>query len=318
MLLSSCARTPSHEPSTTGSKITAGPWVLPRWDQLGEIEYLLPSKLPPGWKLKTATERPGRPQKEWQEHDEILTTKLHDRFLFLEIHRLDTSDQADVSLQSKPGKVDDVPQEEVIYLLAYVVGQTTNGAPDPTAMNARGVEWRNSRFGYKVIELAKPPDDQLIERVADRFKGIDQLAFDVRKDILDEGFEVVGRAAGLSGEVTDYTVSWAPPDLVGQNRQAAVALPDTGPTIFISVGCRFYGQGFRNLSTDAGTAQVTRSSGVLRMEFLTNGSSVSVGARGVDEQTIRAFATSLQLVSRQDWVAQLGDRLLVDTSSQSR
>jgi hypothetical protein len=33
--------------------------------------------------------------------------------------------------------------------------------------------------------------------------------------------------------VSDYTVSWVPADLAGASRSAAIALPDTGPTIFI-------------------------------------------------------------------------------------
>src|SRR4029077_7113092 len=117
--------------------------------------YLLPSKLPMGWKLKLATERPGRPLSAWQDHWEILTTAAQDRYLLLVVHLLGAGDSSQ-DTPGKPGPVIDVPTGDFVLSIAYSI-QRGATAPDPNTLHARGVEWHNARFAFRVAELASAP-----------------------------------------------------------------------------------------------------------------------------------------------------------------
>ena len=114
--------------------------------------------------------------------------------------------------------------------------------------------------------------------------------------------------------VSDYTVSWVPADIAGASRSAAIALPDTGPTIFINVGSPFYASSFTNVSANPADASITSQDGLLEMRFLMSGSVVRLNGRDVDEAMMRLVADSLRAYDRADWRAKLGERLLVDQS----
>jgi hypothetical protein len=209
-----------------------------------------------------------------------------------------------------------VSRDDLVLSIGYATQREATAA-NPNTLHARGVEWQNARFAFRVAELASTPDDTLIQRAANQLGGIKDLNFTVPNAILQEGFQVAGRVAGFPSDVTDYTVVWTPADLAGSSRSEAAKLPDTGATIFINVGCRFYGQGMRSLSSDPTTAPITSANGLLDLQFLMDGSWVRVNGRGVDEEAVRSFAAGLEPFNRMDWRARLGDRLLVDTSSQS-
>jgi hypothetical protein len=115
--------------------------------------------------------------------------------------------------------------------------------------------------------------------------------------------------------VSDYTVSWVPADLAGASRSAAIALPDTGLTIFINVGSPSYAPSFTNVSANPADAPITSQDGLLEMRFLMSGSVVRLNGRDVDEAMMRMVADSLRAYHRADWRAKLGERLLVDQSS---
>ncbi|MEA2433304.1 MAG: hypothetical protein QOG54_761 [Actinomycetota bacterium] len=122
------------------------------------------------------------------------------------------------------------------------------------------------------------------------------------------------------GPPASYSVSWAPEELAGATRDEAVNLPDKGPTLFINVGAPFYVDRYEreipNLAGNAQEAAVTHEGEILEMHFLMDGSIVAVGARDVDENVVRSFATSLKAFARDEWRRTLGARLLVDPAPQ--
>jgi hypothetical protein len=122
------------------------------------------------------------------------------------------------------------------------------------------------------------------------------------------------------GPPASYTVSWTPEELAGATRDEAINLPDQGPTLFINVGSPFYVDRYEreipDLAGDAQEAAVTREGEILEMHLLVDGSIVTVGARDVDENVMRSFATSLETYPRDEWRTTLGERLLVDPAPQ--
>jgi len=214
------------------------------------------------------------------------------------------------------GSAEDFPSDEFLILVKLVVSPSA-GALNPTMTKVRGIEWHNSRFYLRVAEVASTPDDALIDRVAQQLDSVRDLDFTIPPSALADGFQRAGGAPSFPMDVTDYTVSWAPGDSVGATRAEAGSMPDKGPTIFINVGSRFYAQSGRTLSSDPATAEMKTESDIKKLDFVMNGSLVSVGGRQVDDQALRAFATSLNAMTQTAWRAQLGDRLLVDTSAQS-
>ena len=299
--------TPSEAPDGVSS---SGPG--PRWADLGDIAYVLPEDLPPGWMVKLATERAGRPRDEWQDHFEFFAGR--DGFLILGAHRL--SSASDFGF-GPPGThaVERSDAGRFMMALAFVLpakpsaGLTT--APSAKDLRAREMRWRSDGFDFIVAQLSASPDDALIERIGDEFGRLRSLDFPIPRSAEAAGFTRVGSAAG-DLDTPDYTVSWAPAKFAGENREAAIAAPDEGPGLWINVGSRFYAQTATGLPTDPSEASVTTRDGVLEVEFLFDGSVVRVGGRHVGEPAVRALAESLRMYERDTWRADLGERLFVN------
>ncbi len=216
------------------------------------------------------------------------------------------ADGADGATEGQPGPIEDLPIDDFAYFFIYVVGA------DPSSMAARGVGWSDNGVAMSVAQIGSTPDDRLTERVADELAKDADFDFAVPPSAIDAGFAPLGSAAGSTEDVADYTVSWGPAELAGNDRAAATDAPDDGPTIFINVGARFYGQMGDGQSGDAATAPIRRDGDLLQLQLLVSGSPLTVSGRGVTEEELRAFAVSLVELDRDAWRRELGERLLVD------
>lgn len=298
LALSACgaegANPTSEEAATAGTE----------WEQLDEIVYVLPETLPEGWTVRVATERPGRPQREWTERSEVLGDGSGERFLVLASTRSDGEPTS-----GDPGPVQDLPVEAFTYLFAYVLGE------DPSPLTARGVVWGDAGLEMRVALLGSAPDDGLIERVAAELARDPRFEFEIPGAAIEAGFAPLGSSPGSTDDVADYTVSWVPRELAGDDRAEAMEQADDGPTIFINVGARFYGQGNDSDAVDPMTAEITHDGELLHLAVLMSGSPISVSGRAVSEDELRALAASLVPLDREVWRAQLGDRLLVDDAA---
>jgi hypothetical protein len=302
------AGAPPQEPGKQNSTEASAPPSAGRtdWAELGHIAYVLPDKLPAGWTVRVATERPGRPVGEWTDHIEVLANKNRNSYLILGAHK--SSSTKDDSFDKTDGEVTDMGDaDNFAYLLAYVVRQD---APLPEG-HARGVRQRANGLDLMVAEVADEPDDAMIERVAEEFAEVDSLNFQIPASAGSQGFASVGSSPSDTLNVADYSVSWVPQELAGANRTEAVEAPDEGPLLFVNVGAAFYAQ-TSTASTDPSSAPISKEGALLRIEFLVDGSIVTVSGRQVSEDALRAVATSLRTYDRSEWRALLGDRLLVD------
>jgi hypothetical protein len=276
----------------------------PDWDELGDIAYVLPERLPPGWTTQSATERAGRPVREWTAHFEILSNETRESYLIL---IAEAGPRVEQDSPVTDGEITDMDVNNFGFLFVYVVGQN----PPPQAQ-ARGVGWRANGLNLMVAEVADAPDDDRINLIANEFGEVDTLNFQIPTSVRTQGYKSVGSSPGGTDDAADYSVSWAPQGLAGANRAEAIKQPDEGPLLFINVGSRFYAQSKTISSTDASTAAISKENGLLRMEFLINGSHVQVSGRQVDEEAVRELATSLRTYGHSEWRDRLGDRLLVD------
>jgi hypothetical protein len=233
----------------------------------------------------------------------VLADGSEDRFLVLA-----STLTGDESSSDHPGSIHDLPVDGFASLFAYVVGT------DPSPLQARGVRWRDNGVELSVPHIGSTPDDRLTERVADELASDPRFDFEVPASAMDAGFTPLGSATGSTDDLADYTVSWVPSEMAGEDRAAAVDAPDEGPTIFINVGARFYGQIAALGPGDAVTAPISRDGELLRLEFLMSGAPISVSGRAVTEEELRDFAASLVELDRDAWRRGLGDRLLIDDS----
>jgi hypothetical protein len=278
--------------------------VTTEWERIHEIVYLLPDHVPDGWSLRTATERPGRPRRDWTDHLELLADASGERFVVLWAARMD-----DGAPGGRPGAVEDLPQNAFVHLFAFL------GGGDPAGLAARGVASYGGGLEFGVAQLASSPDDQFIVRVANELHDDGRFDYAVPGSALDAGYTLVGSSAGDTRDVSDYTVSWVPTEFVGTDRNAGVSARDVAPQISINVGARFYGQAGHIAAGDAADAPITRDGELLTLEFTISGSPVTVSGRAVSEAELRAFATSLLAHDHEEWRRLLGDRLLVDDAA---
>ncbi|HWL64404.1 MAG TPA: hypothetical protein VNP73_00370, partial [Actinomycetota bacterium] len=91
----------------------------PAWNELGEIEYVLPDELPTGWTVKVATERPGRPVGEWTDHFEVLENRVRKSLLVLGAHH--PTSEEDESLLDTAGEIKDLSNDNFAFLLVFAV-----------------------------------------------------------------------------------------------------------------------------------------------------------------------------------------------------
>ena len=271
------------------------------WEHIDDIVYVLPEELPGGWSLHVATERTGRPRSEWTDHIEVLTDESGEGFLVLSSGLTD-----DTATDSRPGAIEDVPSEAFSYLFAFL------GGSDPSLSAARSVAWVDSGVAMSVAHVSPGPDDALIERVANDLARTGGFDFALPPSVFDAGFAPMGSSPGSTDDVSDYTVSWAPEALVGEDREAAVDAPDDGPRIYLNVGARFYAQIGEAPDADANSAAVVEDGDTLGLEFLLSGTRIAIGGRAVSEEQLRAFASSLEERDHEAWRSELGERLLVD------
>ena len=252
------------------------------WQTLGEIVYLLPGDLPEGWELDWAAERPGRPRSEWRAHIEVLTAE--GRILLIGV-------STDDDLEPTPVEVVDFDPDELVYVLGYTLGKGDYW----DGRVARQARLGTDEFWVAAVELSADPDDELLRALARDLADANQLDYRIPARAISAGFEPAGSVNGFPDDVTDYTVSWRP---VGEVRKV--------PTLFINVGSKFYAQSRRALGTDPASAPIVEAAGKLSLEFLFDGCSVDVGAQGVDQAAVRAFAVSLRAHPVDEWREMLG------------
>ena len=213
---------------------------------------------------------------------------------------------ADASTEAQPGPIEGLSVDEFAYFFIYVVGA------DPSSMTAHGVAWSDNGVAMSVVQIGSTPNDRLTERVAQDLARDARFDFAVHTSAIDAGFAPLGGSAGSTEDVADYTVSWGPTELAGEDRAAATHAPDHGPTIFINVGARFYGQVDDGRSGTRRPARSVVTATSLQLQLLVSGSPLSVSGRGVTEDELRAFAVSLAELDRDAWRREPGERLLVD------
>lgn len=274
------------------------------WRRLGDVAYVLPDDLPSGWAVAWAVERQGRPPDQWTSRSEVLATRDRRRFVVLSASKVDEPDRG---AQPGFGQARDVSARSFGYLFARTVGV------DPDPLKARAVSGLVGDLSISVTELGDAPDDALLSRAAGELGDSADLDFEIPEPLRKAGFESVGGAPLGPRDVTDYTIVWRPRDLIGADR-AAGAAQKTGPVLSINVGGRFYGQA-RKLQSDPRSAPLERKEGRLRLEFTVDGSPVTVGAEEIDEEAMRAAATSLRTLGVEAWRKRLGPRLLLDPPS---
>lgn len=264
------------------------------WEQLDDISYLMPSRLPSNWALAYATERPGVPFDKWKQHTEIYANEARDEFVVFGAVNSRTENS---ELPSEPSTSTGFDPSNTIVMING--GYERDGKPTKTMDS----HWRTGDLDFFVLHVAFQPDATLVRRLAREFKA--ETAFDYAPPAAPDGFHFIGSSGH---QVTDYAMVFTPKSLAGKSRSDATEIKDDDPSVGINVGARYYAQ--RRGLTDLDHAKVERDGDQLDVEFIHDGLRVRVGSDAVDRDELLAIAESLKSMSYDDWQEQWGKRLL--------